>query len=478
MSLNARASSAHGLADLNTDIIGLIFSHLQDFKTLRSAILISKQFSRVFDKHPKSIVRRIARNVYGPLLDDLLALVRFEKPGFEWDDQDIPDDNERGNSLLDAFVAYHEELPDWQAACEDGQEVKASEIRAIRKCVQKCSVLEKWFSFRHKARIANKSSLTPLESHKFRRALYRLMLFQKCFAYREVIEDIRDTYEPYAELPYLANRPEALQRLFTARKNFLLTFESEELHEIQIIARFIVEMQHRLQFPSSTTITFHIRECPLQWDLELFIEGVRTGFFSVDFEGPEDVNARYLTGPLEEALKVQGSKLLDPSRDDFWINLLDSVEGQFDACIRCSVTRPAQLWNCTNWSVFFLHTQHKGPYWCTELALGLSSHAADGESLSNALAGSPPEVLLTQFHATYSETNDDWKKEDWLCTDCLIKFLQIATPKWWVNRKNERGDPVPSEDCCYGWNCRAMSRDSDHASNLNHFCKPTRELER
>jgi hypothetical protein len=87
--------------------------------------------------------------------------------------------------------------------------------------------------------------------------------------------------------------------------------------------------------------------------------------------------------------------------------------------------------------------------------------------ISNALNGTPPEVLLTEFQEAYSETGDDWNKEDWLCETCLVELVKTAMPKWWINKRSEQGDPVPSENCCYGWDCLAMTRDSDHASKLN-----------
>ena len=68
------------------------------------------------------------------------------------------------------------------------------------------------------------------------------MLFQKCFAYGETIEEI------FEDLPNLASKPEVTQRLFEARREFLSTFERGELHEIQVVAHFILEMQYKCEF--------------------------------------------------------------------------------------------------------------------------------------------------------------------------------------------------------------------------------------
>ncbi|KAH8823316.1 hypothetical protein DL96DRAFT_270126 [Flagelloscypha sp. PMI_526] len=464
-------SAALGLADLNTDLIDLIFSHLPDFETLRSTILISKQFSSVFDKHPKSIVRRVAQNVAGPPLDDLLTLVRFEKSGFEWDSSEVDDESDEEDSLLDAFARYHEELPEWQDASEDGQEIQVHEIDLIYEYAQRAHILEEWFSFRHKARVPNRSLLTPLESHKFLRAVYRLMLFQKCFAYGETAEEL------FEELPDLGSKPKEAERLSAARREFLSTFGWEELHEIQVVAHFILEMIYKIQFISSAPAKMPIHESPLLRNLEEFVKGVQNGDPLHYFDEFEDVHARYLTGPLEEALQKQGRKLLDPSQDNFWMNLLDSAEGQYDICESCSAVKGVELWNQTNWSVFFLHThcnraiiQAQGQW----MPGRLGYHRADRTDIQNAFAEGPPEALLAKFHETYSETHDDWRKEDWLCETCLVELIINTTPRWWINKKIERGEPLPLEDCWYGWNCRTMTHNSVHASKLNHFCKPTR----
>ncbi|KAH8823219.1 hypothetical protein DL96DRAFT_1713657 [Flagelloscypha sp. PMI_526] len=327
MSLGTRGYSHLGLSDLSADIIDIIFSYLPDFETLRSAIFISKLFSGVFNKHPKSIVRRVAQNVSGPPLNDLLTLVRFEKDQFEWgsesEDEGEGEDEDEEDAHLDAWVSYFEELPEWQDATEDGHEVKAHETYGIRAYAKSAHLLEEWFSFRHKARVANRSSLTPLESHRFLRAVYRLMLFQKCFPYQDVYANWR-----VSEPPEVEDKPQAIQRLFAARREFLSTFEWEELHEIQIVAQFILEMRYKLELlePPNEDVDPE-NEDPLQVNLELFIDGVHSGNFLPCFDMPPELSTKYLTGPLEEALKKQGSKLLDPSQDHFWMNLLDSAEG-------------------------------------------------------------------------------------------------------------------------------------------------------
>ncbi|KAH8823220.1 hypothetical protein DL96DRAFT_1616969 [Flagelloscypha sp. PMI_526] len=104
----------------------------------------------------------------------------------------------------------------------------------------------------------------------------------------------------------------------------------------------------------------------------------------------------------------------------------------------------------------------------------LAFHCPDRPGIQSILKGATPDSMFTEFHDAYSETSDDWKKDDWVCEMCLIELVKISIPKWWINKKEEQGEPMPSQDCCYGWNCRTMTHNDSHASKLNHFCKPTR----
>ncbi|ESK88449.1 hypothetical protein Moror_14685 [Moniliophthora roreri MCA 2997] len=111
---------------LDDDIINRILCS-SDFGTLYAAILTAKSFYRVFQTHPNSILRAVAHNVSGPAISQALRYIRF-----------------------------------------------VDEARRTQD-------LEDFFSFTHKNRKSKTSQLTYLESWRFKRALYRIMLYSHIF---------------------------------------------------------------------------------------------------------------------------------------------------------------------------------------------------------------------------------------------------------------------------------------------------------
>ncbi|KAF9263992.1 hypothetical protein L218DRAFT_299829 [Marasmius fiardii PR-910] len=69
---------------------------------------------------------------------------------------------------------------------------------------------------------------------------------------------------------------------------------------------------------------------------------------------------------------------------------------------------------------------------------------------------------------------EDWKPEDWLCSDCVTKVLDEKLHLWLLDKRTQAGDDVPAEDCWYGWNCRTQTHKYSHAERLNHICPQTR----
>ncbi|KAL1686162.1 hypothetical protein GGG16DRAFT_128910 [Schizophyllum commune] len=61
-----------------------------------------------------------------------------------------------------------------------------------------------------------------------------------------------------------------------------------------------------------------------------------------------------------------------------------------------------------------------------------------------------------------------------LCADCMKGVISEFLPRWWLDRKRNAGETIPAENCWYGWNCRTQTHRLQHATRLNHFCKPSR----
>lgn len=81
---------------------------------------------------------------------------------------------------------------------------------------------------------------------------------------------------------------------------------------------------------------------------------------------------------------------------------------------------------------------------------------------------------------------EDWSSDDWLCTECLTKFLKDNLHLWLLDKKIQgeplivrpktvasshgldcsAGEDIPA-DCWYGWNCRTQTHNMEHAKKLN-----------
>ena len=64
-------------ADLSPDLIHEVLVRITDFKTLTSAVLVSKTHYEVFQAHPKSILCAVLRNIAGPAFAAAARLAHF-----------------------------------------------------------------------------------------------------------------------------------------------------------------------------------------------------------------------------------------------------------------------------------------------------------------------------------------------------------------------------------------------------------------
>jgi hypothetical protein len=71
-------TSSRGRFPLDDDAIYRILRCLSDHGSLQSSILACKSFHEVFQAHPKSILRAVARNITGSALPQALTLARSQ----------------------------------------------------------------------------------------------------------------------------------------------------------------------------------------------------------------------------------------------------------------------------------------------------------------------------------------------------------------------------------------------------------------
>jgi hypothetical protein len=76
--MRTAAASSCGRFPLDDDVIDRVLRCLSDHGSLQSAILTCKSVYEVFQAHPKSILRAVARNITGSTLPQALTLVRSQ----------------------------------------------------------------------------------------------------------------------------------------------------------------------------------------------------------------------------------------------------------------------------------------------------------------------------------------------------------------------------------------------------------------
>ncbi|KAJ3765061.1 hypothetical protein FB446DRAFT_709771 [Lentinula raphanica] len=142
------------------DIIYKILLSSPLFSSLKATLLTCKQFYRVFQSHPNSVVRAVAYNITGPALPQALECIRH------------PFVPVHSRPLLRLSLSDPDDLGDLLSAPIIPSEIY--QIVANSKIVKR---LEDMFSFRYIDRTISTSQLSSSESRAFCVAVYRLMLY-------------------------------------------------------------------------------------------------------------------------------------------------------------------------------------------------------------------------------------------------------------------------------------------------------------
>ncbi|KAE9387875.1 hypothetical protein BT96DRAFT_758203, partial [Gymnopus androsaceus JB14] len=140
---------------LSDDVIEEILKYSSSYSTLLSTILVAKPISRVYQTHPKSILYSLYYHVLGPTFPQALELYRRRVCLEQMDDHAL-----FPNVLNDPPII-----------------MTAYERRSIQHTEGIVTELENLFSFRHVDRTSVVSQLDSQESCRFRRAVYRIMLY-------------------------------------------------------------------------------------------------------------------------------------------------------------------------------------------------------------------------------------------------------------------------------------------------------------
>ncbi|KAG5716803.1 hypothetical protein E4T56_gene7864, partial [Termitomyces sp. T112] len=226
---------------------------------------------------------------------------------------------------------------------DDIGSITAEECCKLVNDVTVVKALEDLFSFRHKDRTSRISLLNSVESLRFRRAMYRLMLIAKIFpADKYEFEDEDD--EDFD--------PTNVERDRLARRKLLDDFSTAELLELHSASLFLIELAEGISVGESGRPGEISGDVVLARGPAMVLQAYRlitagdlhgnleTGNVPPSFVG-------YLSNPLKEILEERKTKPLDNSTH--WTSLLEDIRGANDTCDKCGVTSGLNLWNKSGW---------------------------------------------------------------------------------------------------------------------------------
>ncbi|KAG1804713.1 uncharacterized protein HD556DRAFT_1325702 [Suillus plorans] len=437
---------------VNADLVECFLRFLPDFQCLASTILTSKAIYNVFQQHPRSVVRSVAYNLIGPALPQALRFVRCKNAQLYYKpvDELLGEDDIQKNPVLSS---------------ED-----ITSLVGISTSVQE---LESLFSWRMKDRRFKTSQLSLAESTRFQKAMYRMSLFSAvygCNAHESAIGSDSDQEEIDS----------ALEEAKTLRKGFFGSLSTPELRDIQWVETFlrgVITRDYGVCFstippeiysPESSFVLYcaphHVidvykrgLDCITEWDSDITEEILFYNDFIIE--------------PLTSVLVDRTEQPLLPVTQKQPI--IDEIVGEHDRCSQCrsDTVKCLDLWGPSNWGYLW----GTPPLYSIEQLLKghVGANLADRAHFLALLCETPAEDLVGGLFDYKTPAYSTWNKADWLCPQCLEKFVRDHLHIWYLGQKVKRGDVIP-DNCWYGYNCRTQTHRLAHAQKLNHWCEPTR----
>ncbi|KAF7342246.1 hypothetical protein MVEN_01812600 [Mycena venus] len=415
-----------------------------NFDTLQSTILVSKTFHRVFQTRPKSITRAVAGNIVGPALPQALRVIRFP-----YDDYDT----------LDGDLSMATACPE-----DDKSVITAEEVEKLEENCQVVAELEDIYSLMNKDRTSKTSVLTSEESWRFRRAMYRIMLYCNQFSGTR-----------YTEEEIELNDEEILDKIRKQRTAVLNEYPTDELQQLHSVVQFLRSIFISLSTTDLDFIDSLLSTGPANalraWQdrsYEVIQDDVEFTMFDDEDDAP--LFEGYFSLPFENIWTER--KVTPPKEDDpasKWI--LDQVNGANDTCSQCATPGGLKLYTEANWDRFpiilanLLKKNIKRNQSITQSFFTATAHLVASDALGPFIGD------LFDFALKIKPEFDGWERTDSYCLTCLTRFLEEHL--WiWFREERIKGGWTPPEDCWYGWNCRTQIHKRYHADTKNHLCAP------
>ncbi|KAJ7922274.1 hypothetical protein B0H13DRAFT_1865860 [Mycena leptocephala] len=360
----------------------------------------------VFQTHPKSIVRSVAKNVVGPALSDA---------------------TDGGSDELDVLT-------------------KVEYIR-LRTNAAVIKQLEAAFSLKYKDALSRTSQLTWAESWRFARAIYRIMLY--CAVFRmpddeDQLNELEENQRDEIEGRRVAMLSEySTQELAIAYESGGDYFEDED--DLSARSDMLISTG-----PAAVLEAYHRKNG------DSMVEAIG---YTVWISGPFMLLIEFFSCPLQ---RIWAAREVTPPRSPAALqgSLLDEATYRSTPCDQCGLESPKKLRHENNWDSLHLNIR--------ELLLGnLSGNFTEMELLDEAKPGRDIPKLISELYALKTEEYKAWNKSDALCDACLTKFLSAHLHLWLLDRKLKGDthirvwlqvqDPDGGYSACIDEKCKSVS---------------------
>ncbi|KAF9061445.1 hypothetical protein BDP27DRAFT_1338086 [Rhodocollybia butyracea] len=447
--------------DTHSDVLLRVMCSLPTFHSLYSTIQCSKAFYDTYRKHAKQIITAVATNCIGPAFSLALQVACHDNP-----------------PLTKVSMTKHSD-----PEVDTDFNLALKQARALADNAKIVTEWEDLFSVRQKDARFRTSQLSPTESWRFQKAVYRLMLYSRLFP----IDN--DAYNVITN--FGVNDP-SLDDERNARRDFLSECFSNELNQLQLVGDFMVEIVRWVDCVDGSDMKgvrdfvdialsagpAIILECFRTLGFEPLTEAINQLCPKTTPEYFEDIRRRpFLSGYLSDSItKVLYSRHPEGGSG---IRVLSSQHLQHP-CSQCGVPAfsPA-LWRVTTWDYLSLASSTLGSYLFPEaskhLKGSLGQNSVELERVTELLLETPFKEIYEDIFTkglklpAYKDRDDDYA----VCYSCLSNFIKDHLHMWVIMKRKEANEQV-ANDCWYGYNCRTQVHKLSHAQQLNHLCEPRR----
>ncbi|KAJ3988055.1 hypothetical protein F5890DRAFT_1493958 [Lentinula detonsa] len=461
-----------GDSPIHADVLICILRALPTFEALFATIRVSKALYTAYNHHRNEVLNAVAFNHVGSALPLALQLARHN--------EHTPTEDYMMVLSNDESLNYW----DFQVTIED-----------ICHLVKHAKVVAEWedlYSFRKKDIRRKTSRLTILQSWRFQKALYRLMLYSRLFPADKTAYAITKNGS--------VSVTTELERECLLRKKFLSDCFNNELNQLREVTYFVMEIIKWVDNVDSSDMIASNKEF---MDIALSVgpATILECFQNLGFEPLTETINRLCADTTPEFFEDNTSRpLLSGYLLDFISSVLQardaessqhisipipilgigpSMKALYPRCSQCSSSSPFHLWGQTTWDYLSLSSQVLGTYLFPSLTTFLK-----GELRNNPVEVKHVEALLvkTPFKEIYQDIHTknlklsqwhDRSDDYWICTLCLTNFMKDHLHLWVIMKRKEANDQI-ANDCWYGYNCRTQVHKLGHAQQLNHLCEPTR----